>query len=43
MSILIVGDKAGNFDKIKALGYEVIEVDLNGNEIKTNTATPITK
>jgi zinc protease len=43
MSILIVGDKASNFDKIKALGYEVTEVDLNGNEIKPNTATPITK
>jgi zinc protease len=43
MSILIVGDKASNFDKIKALGYEVTEVDLNGNEIKANTATPITK
>jgi zinc protease len=43
MSILIVGDKATNFDKIKALGYDVTEVDLNGNEIKANTATPITK
>ena len=36
MSILIVGDKASNFDKIKALGYDVIELDLNGNEIKAN-------
>jgi zinc protease len=32
--ILIVGDKASNFDKVKALGYEVIELDLNGNEVK---------
>lgn len=36
MMILIVGDKASNYDKVKALGYEVTELDLNGNEIKTN-------
>lgn len=41
MAILIVGDKASNFDKVKALGYEVTELDLNGNEIKTNA--PVTK
>lgn len=41
MVILIVGDKASNFDKVKALGYDVTELDLNGNEIKANT--PVTK
>jgi zinc protease len=34
MIILVVGDKAANFDKVKALGYEVTELDINGNEIK---------
>ena len=34
MLILIVGDKASNFEKVKALGYEITELDLNGNEIK---------
>lgn len=32
--ILVVGDKASNFEKVKALGYEVTELDLNGNPIK---------
>lgn len=35
-SILIVGDKVSNFDKIKKLGYEIVELDLDGNEIKQN-------
>jgi zinc protease len=34
MIILVVGDKATNFEKIKKLGYDVVELDLNGNEIK---------
>lgn len=34
MVILIVGDKASNFEKVKALGYEMTELDLNGNEVK---------
>lgn len=34
MFILVVGDKASNFEKVKALGYEVVELDLNGNPIK---------
>lgn len=34
MIILVVGDKATNFDKIKKLGLDVTELDLNGNEIK---------
>lgn len=34
MLILVVGDKASNYDKVKALGYEVVELDLNGNIVK---------
>jgi zinc protease len=34
MIILVVGDKASNFDKVKALGYDVTELDVNGNELK---------
>jgi zinc protease len=34
VDILIVGDKASNFDKVKALGYEMVELDLNGNIVK---------
>ena len=41
MVILIVGDKATNFEKVKALGYDVTELDLNGNEIKG--PVPVTK
>ncbi len=41
MAILVVGDKATNFDKVKALGYDVTELDLNGNEIKATA--PVTK
>jgi zinc protease len=37
MMILIVGDKASNFDKVKALGYEVTELDLNGNPVTPTT------
>ena len=33
MAILIVGDKASNFDKLSKLGYEMIELDINGNKI----------
>lgn len=33
MVIVVVGDKATNFDKVKALGYEVIEMDINGNKV----------
>jgi len=36
MAILIVGDKASNYEKIKKLGYEVVELDINGNEIAPN-------
>lgn len=30
MVVVVVGDKATNFDKVKKLGYEVIEMDSNG-------------
>ncbi len=33
MAIIVVGDKASNFDKVKALGYEVVELDSNGKKI----------
>ena len=33
MVILIVGDKAANFEKLSKLGYELIELDINGNKI----------
>ena len=33
MVILIVGDKASNFDKLSKLGYEMIELDVNGNKV----------
>lgn len=33
MVIVVVGDKATNFDKVKALGYELIEMDINGNKV----------
>ena len=33
MAILIVGDKASNFEKLSKLGYEIIELDVNGNKI----------
>lgn len=34
MNILVVGDKAQVFDKLKGLGYEVVELDVNGNVLK---------
>ena len=44
MIVLVVGDKKQNFEKLSKLGYEVIEVDMDGNpvnkvdskELKTN-------
>lgn len=33
MIIVVVGDKASNLDKIKALGYEVVELDAEGNRV----------
>lgn len=33
MVILVVGDKASNFEKLSKLGYEMIELDVNGNKV----------
>jgi zinc protease len=33
MVIVVVGDKATNFEKIKKLGFDVIELDVNGKTI----------
>ena len=33
MVILVVGDKASNFEKLSKLGYEIIELDMNGNKL----------
>lgn len=33
MIIVVVGDKAGNFEKVKKLGYDVVEMDTNGKVI----------
>jgi len=33
MIMLIVGDKASNFEKLSKLGYEIIELDINGNKV----------
>jgi zinc protease len=34
MIVVVVGDKASNWDKIKALGYPVVELDTEGNIVK---------
>jgi zinc protease len=34
MVVVVVGDKASNFEKVKTLGYDLIEIDTNGKEIK---------
>jgi hypothetical protein len=33
MVILVVGDKASNFDKLSKLGYEIIELNTDGNKV----------
>ena len=33
MVVVVVGDKASNFEKVKKLGFEVIEIDANGKVI----------
>lgn len=33
MIIVVVGDKAANFEKVKQLGLEVIELDVDGNKV----------
>jgi zinc protease len=32
--IFVLGDKATNLEKVKKLGYEVVEIDNEGNEVK---------
>ncbi len=34
MVILVLGDKESNFSKLKALGYELVELDNDGNQVK---------
>lgn len=34
MVILVVGDKASNYEKLAKLGYEMVELDVNGNPVK---------
>jgi zinc protease len=34
MVIFVLGDKATNLDKVKKLGYDVVEIDNEGNEVK---------
>ncbi|MBS1637062.1 MAG: insulinase family protein [Bacteroidetes bacterium] len=34
MIILVVGDKASNFEKLQKLGYEIVELDVNGEPVK---------
>ncbi|PBQ34006.1 peptidase M16 [Sphingobacteriaceae bacterium] len=33
MVVIVVGDKASNFEKVKKLGFDVIEIDANGKII----------
>ncbi|GAA4316929.1 pitrilysin family protein [Flaviaesturariibacter amylovorans] len=33
LNILLVGDKAGMIDKVKKLGYEVVELDADGKKV----------
>ncbi|WP_317897460.1 M16 family metallopeptidase [Aurantibacillus circumpalustris] len=34
MIVVVVGDKASNFEKVKKLGFDVVEIDVDGNEVK---------
>jgi zinc protease len=36
MNIIVVGDRSQVFEKLKGLGYEVVELDGNGEPIKNN-------
>ncbi|MFO0323217.1 MAG: M16 family metallopeptidase [Bacteroidota bacterium] len=33
MIILIVGDKTSNYEQLSKLGYEIVELDINGNKV----------
>lgn len=35
MNMVVVGDKATNFEKVKKLGYEVIELDVTGKPVNS--------
>ena len=37
MNILLVGDKAQIMEKVKKLGYEVVELDADGKKIEGKT------
>ncbi len=39
MVILVVGDKSKVFESLTKLGYEVIELDAEGNVLKIEEAT----
>ena len=38
MNILLVGDKANIYDGVKKLGYEIVELDTEGNKVDTKKA-----
>src|SRR5581483_9903836 len=33
MVVVVVGDKASNLEKVKKVGYEVVEIDANGKTV----------
>ena len=37
MNILLVGDKATILDGVKKLGYEIVELDADGNKLEKKT------
>ena len=37
MNILLVGDKAAILDGVKKLGYEIVELDADGNKLEKKT------
>lgn len=41
MIILVVGDKASNYEKLTKIGYEMVELDVNGNKIESNNGTKL--
>jgi zinc protease len=38
MNILLVGDKAKILDGVKKLGYEIVELDADGNRVESKKA-----
>ena len=43
MVMVVTGNKAKLFDKVKKLGYDVIELDTDGNPILESPTPPIKK